>query len=314
MFTIRLPLGKDHLQAEEIADYMPPAEVEVEAIKEMIKDEIDSPPTPLPETAERIADQRELPTLLIIEDNLDMRHFIHSKLSDVYQLFEAADGLAGLEKAFEIMPDLIISDVMMPKMNGYQFCEKLKTDERTSHIPVILLTAKSSGSSKIEGLELGADDYLVKPFITQELRARIKNLIELRRKLRERFSKELIRIEPGEITVTPVDEKFLKRAMAIVEEKMADETFSVEIFAEEIGMSRAQLHRKLKSITDQSPSEFIRILRLKRAAQLLRQQSGNITEIAYDVGFSSLSYFSKRFQEQFGLLPRDYGKKHQQKA
>ncbi len=304
-FIVSLPLGKAHLNDEEIVDYMSPDEMVAVDIAEIAPDVAEDEPI---ETSSPIAD-KDAPTLLIVEDNADMRNYIHNHLSNLYQISEAEDGREGLEKALAMMPDLIISDVMMPRMDGYQLCDALKKDARTSHVPVILLTAKSSSGSKIEGLELGADDYLVKPFVAKELLARVKNLIEQRQLLRQRFSKEIIQVAPSEITVTPVDERFLKKAIEIVEERMADEEFSVELLSREIGMSRMQLHRKLKALTDQSPSMFIRTLRLKRAAQLLQQHSGNISEVAYDVGFNNLSYFAKAFREQFGMLPKEYEKK-----
>ncbi|MFQ5632659.1 MAG: response regulator, partial [bacterium] len=251
------------------------------------------------------ATSNEQPVLLIIEDNPDMRAYIRDQLSDRFQVVEAEDGEEGFEKSIDKIPDLIISDVMMPGMDGYRFCEKLKADERTSHIPVILLTAKSSGESKLEGLELGADDYLIKPFDSRELLVRVKNLIDQRRKLRKLFGKE-IKLQPRDIAITSIDEKFLERAMAVVEEHISEAGFDVETFGRKVGMSRKHLHRKLKALTDQAPREFIRTLRLQRAAQLLEKHAGNVTEIAYEVGFNSLSHFARAFKEQFGVLPKDF--------
>jgi len=208
--------------------------------------------------------KNEKPVLLLVEDNADMRVYIRNHTSETYRVLEAEDGVDGFTIATDLIPNLIISDVMMPKMDGYQLCEKLKSDERTSHIPVILLTAKSSGESKVEGLELGADDYLIKPFEARELQVRVKNLIEQRRKLRERFA-STIKIEPKDLTVTPRDAQFLQRAMDIVEANMSNEDFSMEVFGKEIGLSRSQLRRKIQVLTDQSPTDFILTLRLKRA-------------------------------------------------
>jgi YesN/AraC family two-component response regulator len=202
---------------------------------------------------------------------------------------------------------MIISDVMMPNMDGFQFCEKIKTDERTSHIPVILLTARASGESKIEGLETGADDYLTKPFDAKELRVRVNNLIEQRRKLQERFRRE-ITVQPGDITVTSIDEKFLQRAINIVEEKISNSDFNIDQFCSEIGMSRPTLNRKLRALTGLSTNEFIRTLRLKRASQLLQQKSATIIEIAYEVGFNNPSYFAECFRKQFGKSPSEFVK------
>ena len=247
----------------------------------------------------------EKPVLLLVEDNADMRAYIRNHLSATHRVLEAEDGVDGFNTAADLIPDLIISDVMMPKMDGYQLCEKLKNDERTSHVPVILLTAKSSGESKVEGLELGADDYLIKPFDARELQARVKNLIEQRHRLRERFGKE-IKLQPRDIAITSTDERFLERAIAVVEEHISEAEFDVETFSRKVGMSRKHLHRKLKALTDQAPSEFIRTLRLQRAAQLLEKHAGNVTEVAYEMGFNSLSHFAKAFKEQFGALPKDY--------
>jgi YesN/AraC family two-component response regulator len=205
----------------------------------------------------------------------------------------------------ETIPDLILSDVMMPKMDGVELCQKLKTDEKTCHVPVILLTAKASGGDKIEGLETGADDYLIKPFDAAELLVRIKNLIDIRKKLKDHFSREIL-LQPLSIAITSSDEKFLRQSMQIIEEHMADPAFGVEVFCKEVGMSRTQLFRKLKALTHYPPGDFIRLMRLKRAAEFLRQSSGNIAEIAFKVGFQDPSYFSKSFQKQFGKTPSEF--------
>ncbi|MDQ3534289.1 MAG: ATP-binding protein, partial [Bacteroidota bacterium] len=247
----------------------------------------------------------EAPLILIIEDNADVRFFIRENLQPVYQVIEAADGKEGYKLAVKNIPDLILSDVMMPKMDGVELCSKLKTNEKTAHIPVILLTAKASGGDKVEGLETGADDYLIKPFESTELLVRIKNLIDSRRKLREIFSRE-ITLGPTSITINSVDEQFLQRIMKIIEEHMEDTSFDVEIFSREAGLSKIQLHRKLKALTNESPGDFIRIMRLKRAADLLSQNAGTIAEVAYKVGFQEPSYFTRCFHKQFGKTPSEF--------
>ncbi|MEK6482616.1 response regulator, partial [Catalinimonas sp. 4WD22] len=186
------------------------------------------------------ATSEEAPLILVVEDNADVRAFIRENLQAVYQVMEAANGAAGYEKAIEHIPDLILSDVMMPKMDGVELCSKLKADEKTAHIPVILLTAKASGGDKIEGLKTGADDYIIKPFKADELLVRIKNLIESRKKLREQFSRE-ITLQPTSVKVTSADEQFLQRLLEIMEEHMADFTFGVESLGKALGMSRVQL-------------------------------------------------------------------------
>jgi signal transduction histidine kinase/ligand-binding sensor domain-containing protein/DNA-binding response OmpR family regulator len=298
-FTVRLPLGKEHLKPEEIL-----SETEIQEL------DVASGITPL--ASPLIGGKEEGPQsttsndkfILIVEDNSDMRAYIRDILEQSYKVVEAADGQIGFEKAAEVIPDVIISDVMMPEMDGFQFCEKIKTDERTSHIPVILLTAKSSGESKVEGLETGADDYLIKPFDASELRVRVKNLIEQRRKLRERFRQE-ITLEPHKIAITSADANFLQRVMDAVEKHIESE-FGVTELSNEVGMSRSQLHRKLRALTDQSPVGFIRTVRLKRAAALLEHHSGNISEVAYQVGFNNPAYFAECFRKLFGISPKEY--------
>ncbi len=251
------------------------------------------------------------PVVLTVEDHSDIRAHIKEHLEDCCRMIEASDGEMGLSKAIECIPDLVITDLMMPKMDGVELCKKLKTDERTSHIPVIMLTAKAGVEDRIEGLETGADAYVTKPFNIKELRVRVKNLIEQRKKLRERFSKD-IKLEPKDIAITSADESFLIRTMEIIENHMEDSEFEVRDFQDEIGMSRMQLFRKIKALTDNTPSEFIRNLRLKRAAQLMEQNYGNIAQITYKVGFNNLSYFAKCFKELFEMSPSEYLKKHSQ--
>jgi YesN/AraC family two-component response regulator len=245
-----------------------------------------------------------------VEDNQDVTNYICSLLENDYQILTAGNGVVGLKIALKKYPDLIISDVMMPEMDGFELCKKLKTDERTSHIPIILLTAKANMESKIEGLEFGADDYISKPFEADELKVRSKNLIEQRRKLRNKFTR-MIEINPAEIAATSLDEQFLKRLLDIFESHVAESDFSTEDFAREVGMSRSNLHRKLQALTNQPTHEFFRTMRLKRAAQLLKKPAGSVTEVAYAVGFNNPSYFTKMFRRQFGQTPSEFINKNQ---
>ncbi len=247
----------------------------------------------------------EAPMVLIVEDNEDLRYYIRETLQPFYHIMEAADGKGGFNIAVASIPDLILSDVMMPKLNGIDLCRKLKNNEKTAHIPIVLLTARASGKDKYEGLETGADDYLTKPFEATELLIRIKNLIESRRKLREHYSREII-LQPASIAITPVDEKFLKRAMQIIESHISDQSFGVEVFSREVAMSRMQLFRKLKALTNYSPGDFIRVMRLKRAAELLSHGAGTIAEVAFMVGYNEPSYFTKSFQKEFGKTPSEF--------
>lgn len=246
--------------------------------------------------------------ILVVEDNADVRLYIFNTLKEIYNIIEAENGIKGLQIATKEMPDLIISDVMMPKMDGFQLTDKLKKHPHTSHIPIILLTAKAAMENKLDGLTLGADDYLVKPFNSDELKVRIKNLIVLRQKLRDKFSKNIM-VQPGEITVTSVDEKFMLQAAKAVEENIENPDFNVEDLAAGLALSRQHLHRKLKALTGQSATQFIRSIRLKRAAQLLSANFGSATEVAYKAGFNNISYFAKCFKKQFGVPPKDYPNK-----
>lgn len=253
-----------------------------------------------------ILDEREgTPIVLVVEDNDDLRSHIRSLLCDKYVVNESKDGEDGLKKALEVVPDIIISDLMMPKMDGVELCSQLKQNEQTSHIPIILLTAKADLDSKLEGLQMGADDYLTKPFDLDELMIRVRNLIEIRVQLRERFTKKIV-LEPTKIDVSSPDEVFIKKAIAIVDDNITNMEFNVESFQKEIGMSRMQLHRKLRALTNHSSSEFIRTLRLQRAAQLLSENGMNVAEAAYASGFNSLSYFNQCFKEKFGVNPSKY--------
>ncbi|MCA9731494.1 MAG: response regulator [Deferribacteres bacterium] len=257
--------------------------------------------------ADSAAPNKDRPVVLVVEDNPDVRWYIRSYLEVEYHIVEAENGFEGLKKARACRPDILVIDLMMPKMNGIDLCRKLKTDDRTSHIPIILLTAKADAQTKIESFETGADVYLTKPFDAKELRARLKNLLRQRRLLMEKFNRQLV-VKPQEITVTSMDEEILNKAIKIVEEHLDDFDFNVTKFAKKMAMSRQHLNRKLHDITDSSAGEFIRAIRLKRAAQLLKQNGGRITEIAYQVGFSNPSHFSNAFREKFGVLPKVYQK------
>ncbi|MBD0254189.1 MAG: tetratricopeptide repeat protein [Cytophagales bacterium] len=245
------------------------------------------------------------PLLVLVEDNEDLRLYIRRHLEDRYRIVECENGRQGLEAALQRMPDLIITDWMMPEMNGLELSEKLKADERTSHIPVIMLTALATQESKLRGLETGADAYLTKPFDARELLLRVGNLVESRRKLQEKFSRQL-RVSPKDIAVSSVDEKLLEKILRITEANMGDSAFGPEAFAREAGMSRMQLHRKLTALTGQATGDFIRTMRLKRAAQLLEAKAGNVSEVAYQVGFESMPHFSKCFKDQFGMTATEY--------
>jgi signal transduction histidine kinase/ligand-binding sensor domain-containing protein/DNA-binding response OmpR family regulator len=302
VLTVSFRLGKKHLSPDEITDHDEDAfdsnsrfgdnGDHIEEVSEA-SDELIEAPTKEDETL-----------ILIVEDNKDLREYIREQIIHKYAILEAKDGADGFEIASERIPDLIISDVIMPRMNGYEFCRKLKTDQRTSHIPIILLTAKAGEKDKFTGLQHGADDYLIKPFSTEELIVRMENLIESRRRLREKYSGH-IAMKPTDVAVTSVDKKFLERVLSVVESHMSDVNFSVEILAENVNMSQSQMHRKLKALTDLSANQFIRSIRMQRALELLKKNAGNVAEIAFMVGYDDPGYFTRTFKNYFEYLPSD---------
>lgn len=245
-------------------------------------------------------------TILLVEDNEDLRLYIRSVFEDAYLVIEATDGQDGLEKALEITPDLIISDLMMPRMDGFEMCRSLKSDEKTSHIPIIMLTAKAEVEHRIEGFNLGADEYLIKPFNRAEIIARVQNLLEKQARLQAFFSQYIVTLQPDTKKALSVEDTFLLKVKQITEAHLSDSGFSVEQFSREIGMSQSQLLRKMKAISNKTVVEFLKDYRLERAAQLIRQNTGTIAEIAYAVGYENPSYFTKSFQEKFGVLPSEY--------
>jgi signal transduction histidine kinase/DNA-binding response OmpR family regulator/streptogramin lyase len=299
--TVTLPLGKEHLLPEEIVEA---GDSTLES-KILVEDE---------DTITSSSFEKSLPEdfdkdktiILVVEDNTDVREYIKESLGEDYQVEEAANGEQGLRKAENIIPDLIISDIMMPKMDGNELSRILKNDEKTSHIPIILLTAKTEQDSKIEGLATGADDYLVKPFDTEELQIRIKNIIENRRKLQKKFREgEFVSARGKEKKLSRIDERFMNKIMEVIQQHISEEDFSIEVFGNEVGMSRSQLHRKLKALSGKSASRYIRSVRLARAKKMIDDQNGNISEIAYSVGFSSPAYFTKCFKDEYGYPPSD---------
>ncbi len=296
VFTVCVPIEEEAYQADEIT---------TAPVQTLEREQVRIPgssvePVPVPSTEPN----DDKPRVLIVEDNADLRSYIKEFLEGIFVVREARDGKEGCEQALEMIPDLVISDVMMPAMNGIDLCRTLKQDVRTSHVPIILLTARAGTESKIEGLEFGADDYVTKPFDTKELIVRARNLVEQRRELRRKFSAGAV-LKPGDITVSSLDDTLLQKAMVYVEQNIDREDLGVDDLAQELSMSRATLHRKIKAITNLAPVEFIRYLRLQRARCLLEQNAGTIAEVAYQVGFQSPSYFTASFHQLFGVLPSE---------
>ena len=291
-FIVTLPLGKSHFKSEEII------EITNDQLS-ITNDQLQIANWP------QMMNNQQLTTLLIVDDNADMRAYIKSELIGEYQIIEAVNGAEGFEKALEHNPELIISDVMMPVTDGIEFCNNIKTNELTSHLPVILLTARNTEKSAIEGFAIGADDYITKPFSAAVLKSRIKNILQTRAMLRQIYSRE-IKIEPKAITLNPTDEKFMAKALAIVEKNIDNPEFSVVQLADEMIMSRTNLLRKIKVITGDHVSDFINSMRMKKAAQLLLETDLSVSEIANMVGFNYANYFGKCFQKTFGKTPSQY--------
>ncbi len=252
------------------------------------------------------------PVLLVVEDNPDLRAHICSHLSGEYNIIEAKDGEEGLGEAIRVIPDLIISDVMMPKMDGFEMSNTIKNDERTCHIPVILLTALAARESRIEGFETGADDFISKPFDMEELQIRVKNLIAQRHRVSQFIERKIktlhstLHLDFTDSGITSMDEQFMQKAIEQLQIHHSNPEFNIHDFGRHVGLSVAQLNRKIKALTGQSSSEFIRTYRLNRAAELIKKKTGTVAEIAYDVGFNNPSYFTECFKQYFGQLPSGF--------
>lgn len=311
-FLIKLPVIKELSVASEKS---------IPAIKSnSIKDRVPVAPLSLA-VRKKIRTVRDKELILLVEDNPELRQFLVQSLQDSYSIIEASNGLEGIEKAKEKIPDLIVSDVMMPEKDGFEVCNILKKEELTAHIPIILLTAKSAIESKIKGLKTGADAYLTKPFHTEELIVRIENLIELRKNLQKKYSSiALTEISstaqeeppiPGESSkqLSALDQSFLQRITTLIETNIDNEALTIEELANLLFLSRSQLHRKLKALTALTPSEFLRNYRLDKGMELVKENKEKISQIAYQVGFSDEKYFSRRFKEKFKATPSEVRKK-----
>jgi signal transduction histidine kinase/ligand-binding sensor domain-containing protein/DNA-binding response OmpR family regulator len=255
-----------------------------------------------------VPQQPNLPLLLVVDDNEDFCDFIADLFISDYRISIANDGEEGYRIVLDQIPDIILCDVMMPKMDGYELCRRIKDDMRTSHIPIILLTAKSSEESKYSGIEAGADDYISKPFNIDILKLKIAKIIEKQKILQNNFRKK-IDISPNEIEILSMDEKFVRKAVSLVEKNIGNPEFRVEDLCKEMGMSRVYFYKKTLALTDKTPSEFIRLIRLKRAADLLEKSQLFVNEIALQVGFNETKYFRKYFKDEFGVTPNEYKKK-----
>ncbi len=306
-FIVRVPLDKTYLK--------PVEGFERHAFQALDEHEMDGLPSSFhlveaetvtaepPHMHESFGDEKEI--ILVVEDSADVCAYIRGALEPLYHVLEARDGQAGIEKALLFIPDLIVSDIMMPRMDGYTLCKTLKQDRNTSHIPIILLTAKASEENILAGLETGADDYVTKPFSTRILCARIKNLIDIRCQLQQNWSREMT-LQPTTMTVSPVDKTFMKELKQVMEKNIDDCDFNVEQLSQKLLLSHASVYRKIHALTGETPTDFIRSYRLKQGAELLKKSKMSVLEVALEVGFSSANYFTKCFKNKFNQLPSEY--------
>ena len=302
-FELRLPLGSRHLQP---ADIQPEnLAIEAETAFPASPDELlladEAAPTP--------AAPGGPPRLLVVEDHAEVRHYLQQIFEADYEVLLAEDGLVGWQTALAQLPDLIISDVMMPRSDGLELCQKLKQHPKTSHIPVLLLTARTAATHELEAVGMGADEYMSKPFNPVLLHAKADALLRNRRKLHEYYQRQVL-LQPTEIVVADADRELLEKAMQVVEQNLENADFSVLVLVKEMAMSQSVFYRRIKSITGQTAVEFIRDVRLRRAAQLLAQTTLRPLEVAMKVGLEDPRYFRQTFQKLFGLSPTEYAKQH----
>jgi signal transduction histidine kinase/DNA-binding response OmpR family regulator len=303
-FTIVLPLGRDHLRDDEVDTSDATAESPWQGASRrlvlMLPPRMENGPVIAP-----VPTNGDLPSVLVVEDNPDMRELLVRRLQKTFRVSEAPNGVKAFESVRQSRPDAVLTDLVMADMDGISFCRLLKTDERFHDIPVVVLTARANLESRMDGLHAGADAYLTKPCSPDELITTIRNLIRSREVMRKHYSEEVV-LQPTNVVVPSADALFLKRVHEVVEEHIADEQFSVEAMARRLSVSRSQLKRKLRVLTGEAPVAFLRSRRLERAASLLRQRAGNVNEIAYQVGFQNMSYFTKCFRERFGKTPSTF--------
>lgn len=307
-FVLRFPAGRDHLEPGQITGEPGTGTFTVQPYKEFET----APEIEEANGTENGGDIRidegeapQKPVILVVEDNTDVRRYIAEPLKAEYTVVEAKDGKDGIEKAKTVIPDLIVSDIMMPGKDGYELCRTLKTDIETSHIPIVLLTAKASEESVVRGLETGADDYITKPFNTSILLTRIKNLIELRLHLQLKIQKQML-LQPDEIKVSSMDREFIDQLKKVIHKHKSDPGFGVERLSELIYMDRTTLYRKIKALTGETPQLFIRSFRLQIAAQLLKGRADTVSRVASEVGFDNVAYFAKCFKDKYNILPSSF--------
>ncbi|WP_169311977.1 hybrid sensor histidine kinase/response regulator transcription factor [Pseudopedobacter saltans] len=272
---------------------------------EIIEDQYEGKLADYDVDVEEQENEAELPSILVIEDNKEVRDFVVDTLKEKYSVLTAENGSEGLKLTLTHMPDIVISDVMMPVMDGIAYCRAVKSDERINHIPVVLLTARTGESDELEGLKIGADAYMTKPFTIDKLKYTVSNLVALQEAMRSKFTRRLS-LEPNQPETEHPDNRFIEKVLHLLEENIGNPNFGVNDFASEIGMSTPIFYKKIKAITGLTVNNFMKSFRLKRALQLMEQKRGTISEIAYNVGFTDPKYFSKEFKKQFGKTPTEF--------
>lgn len=300
VFYVKLRMGNAHFPREMLA--------EPQALGSFVAPEYHSPKEDMPEESPT-ALKADLNKMLVVEDNYDLRKQVKNIFRNQYVVFEAEDGIQGLELCKKEQPDIVVTDVMMPKMDGIELCNRIKSDEEISHIPVMLLTAKNTDETIVEGYEFGADGYVAKPFNIDVLVARVNSLVKIREQLKNRFQKE-IQINPNIISNTPADSKFMDIILGFIEKNLSEPGYNVEQLSVDYGVSRIYLNKKIKALTGETSSEFIRNIKLKHAAEFLKQNKLNVSEVAWEVGYSDIRTFRKRFKEKFDLSPSDFAKQY----
>ncbi|MDX1420890.1 MAG: ATP-binding protein, partial [Rubricoccaceae bacterium] len=313
-FTVRVPLGRAHLRDEDVVEADPfEAAWYVEQDATLLLDEIRPAPTPDKPDAKADEADADATTVLVVDDNPDVRAYVRSHLAARYRVLEAADGEEALAATRAHLPDLVVSDVMMPKLDGFGLCRAIKTDPEVDFIPVILLTAKASFESKLEGLEGGADAYLTKPFEVRELAVRVENLIASRQRLKAHFAGGGGDVPQGNGAAPPLEEgadPFTAEVQAVIAARLSEDDFGIDALAADLGMGRTTLYRRIKDAFGGAPMELVWQMRLERAAALLQQQEGTVSEVAYGVGFKSVAHFSRRFRAAYGTTPVAYAAEH----
>ncbi|WP_299435095.1 two-component regulator propeller domain-containing protein [uncultured Maribacter sp.] len=296
-FKIYLPIGKTHFKKNELVIDVQDDKDEVFIREHIINEEKDL-------ESNELKNKSKLNTLLIVEDNLELQNYLKEELKNEYKIYTAKNGFEGLEIAEKILPDVIITDVIMPKMDGFLFCKKIKSDIKTSHIPLLMLTAKARINNRMEGIELGADAYMVKPFNLRLLRLRLAQLITSRKLIFNKYFSVISEL-PNNVNTTSLDKEFIEKVLNYINENISNPELSVEILASELNLSKSQFYRKIKALTSQTANEFLRNIRLQKAKQILEIGSANVGEVSFKVGFSSHSYFTRCFKNYYGILPTE---------